>query len=534
VTVAASVRDDRPTATESAYVVRGEASPAAIARSLQALLPTRHLPIARHRFTVLDTFDGRLWRAGGRLTRSGVNGTSTVAWQRRGGGGRLAARLKGPVSFAWDLPDGPLRQVLAPVIGVRRLLEQADAEEHGSLLEVLDDRGKTVARLRIETGRVRKPLSRGGWQPLPTVITLTSLRGYEDEYQRLVPIVESRPGLESCPEGLHGLTLRQAGAAEPRDGSCPRVDLAPAVRADVGARHIHRALLAILALNEPGLRANLDTEFLHDFRVAVRRTRSLLGQIRHVFSPDVVEHFSTEFSWIGRLTRSPRDLDVLVLALREQRGEVPPGDMEALTAFLGEAQRKEHQVLVEALDSPRYRRLLPEWEAFLERPAPTGAEARNAGQPLAEVVARRAWRLSRRIAAGARTIDEHTTAARLHEVRIDAKKLRYLIDVTPGFYDAADLARIVGALKKLQRVLGDFNDAHVQEERLLECGRVLGGAGGPAGALLALGRLAERSRQRREYLRGQVIDELARFRANDTRSACRRAFKRAGAGARAR
>jgi hypothetical protein len=63
---------------------------------------------------------------------------------------------------------------------------------------------------------------------------------------------------------------------------------------------------------------------------------------------------------------------------------------------------------------------------------------------------------------------------------------------------------------------------------------VLGGAGGPAGALLALGRLAERSRQRREYLRGQVIDELARFRANDTRSACRRAFKRAGAGARAR
>ena len=53
----------------------------------------------------------------------------------------------------------------------------------------------------------------------------------------------------------------------------------------VGARQIHLALLGILVANEPGLRANLDTEFLHDFRVAVRRTRSLLGQIRHVFPP---------------------------------------------------------------------------------------------------------------------------------------------------------------------------------------------------------------------------------------------------------
>ena len=63
---------------------------------------------------------------------------------------------------------------------------------------------------------------------------------------------------------------------------------------------------------------------------------------------------------------------------------------------------------------------------------------------------------------------------------------------------------MLGALKKLQRVLGDFNDAHVQAHRLLECGRALGDVGGSAGALLAFGRLAERSRQRGERLRAQV------------------------------
>jgi len=106
--------------------------------------------------------------------------------------------------------------------------------------------------------------------------------------------------------------------------------------------------------------------------------------------------------------------------------------------------------------------------------------------------------------------------------------------LTPGFYDAADLERILGALRKLQRVLGDFNDAHAQEARLLDCGVAFGAAGGAASALLALGRLAEQSRQRRKRRRAQVVKALASFRAQETRSACRRAFKQAVAVERAR
>ncbi|HSC27523.1 MAG TPA: CHAD domain-containing protein, partial [Vicinamibacterales bacterium] len=446
----------------------------------------------------------------------------------------LTVRLRKPVSFAWDLPGGPLQEELERVIGVRRLFAQADVEQYGSRLEILDYRGKTVARLRIESGRARLPRSRSPWHPLPTAITLSGMRGYEDVYERLVPVIESRPGVEPSSESLHVAILRQIGASLRGDVSSPRVDLAPTVRGDVGARRIHLALLGILLANEPGLRANLDTEFLHDFRIAVRRTRSLLGQIKHVFPPAVVEHFSTEFSWTGRLTGPPRDMDVLVLALRERGGEVPASDMESLTAFLDQVQQQEHRDLVDALDSSRYRRLLADWGAFLERPAPSEPLPRNAGRRLAEVVSRRAWRLSERIARSAGTIDERTPAARLHEVRIDTKKLRYLIDVTPAFYDAAHLDNVLRALKKLQRVLGDFNDTRVQERRLLECGRAMSAAGAPSGALQALGRLAEQSRQRSRRLRSQVIEGLSRFGARDTRSVCRRAFKGAAPAGRGR
>ena len=190
-----------------------------------------------------------------------------------------------------------------------------------------------------------------------------------------------------------------------------RIDLAPGVPAEAGARGIHRAIVGILTANEPGLRANIDTEFLHDFRVALRRTRSLLRQLKHVFPSDSVEHFSTEFSWLGRLTGPPRDLDVLVLSLRAHAAGLPAGDLDALIAFLGEAQAHEHQTLIEALDSPRYQTLLAAWQRFLAQPAALASTAPDARRPLAEVVARRAWRLSQRLARSAEAIEEHSDPA---------------------------------------------------------------------------------------------------------------------------
>jgi CHAD domain-containing protein len=219
-------------------------------------------------------------------------------------------------------------------------------------------------------------------------------------------------------------------------------------------------------------------------------------------------------------------MDVLVLRLRQRGGELSAADHEALTTALSRVQEQEHDRLVQALDSGRYQELLSQWRSFLERPVQATPDASNAIASLEAVVSRRAWKLSRRIAGAGETIGDETTAEQLHRLRIDAKKLRYLIDVTPGFYDSSDYACVLDALKKLQRVVGDFHDADVQEQRLLECGRALPSPV-PASVLLTIGRLAEQSRQRREGLRRDVVERLTRFRAREIRLACRRAFKRA-------
>ena len=519
--------DESGAPLESVYVVADDVPAQTIAWSLQALLSTRHHPIARQRFTLLDTIDGRVSRAGARLTRSVANGRSIISWKTGGTGSELAVQLPQPANFAWDLPDGALYRAVAPVIGPRRLLPQAEAEESGSLLDVLDDRGKTVARVRIESGLARLPTQRSSWQMLPTIVTLTALRGYTDHYRRLVPIVQSRPGVSACLEGVQSVIRRRIGAPEPHDVSSLHLELAKSVRADVGARRIHLALLEIMLGNQSGVRANLDSEFLHDFRVAVRRTRSLLGQIKNVFGDDAIKHFSTEFSWLGKLTGPPRDLDVLLITLRERQRQTPFEGLEALLTLLEQTQREEHARLVEALDSDRFKRLTSEWKAFLTQPVSVQPPAANARRRLADVMFERAWRLSRKISRGAASLDEATAAEAVHHVRVQAKKLRYIVDVAPGALDDLDVKRVLVALKALQRVLGDFNDAHVQDQRLIECRGMLAATGAGKDSLVAMGRLAEQAREHRDRLRRFVVEEGRRFRRRTVRLACRRAFRRA-------
>jgi CHAD domain-containing protein len=512
--------------SEAQYTVDEAELPEGIAHSLQALVPVRTRPIVRHRLVLLDTFDGRIVAAGGRLTSRAVNGGTRLEWQPHDRQVRLEASVKTPVNFPWDLPCGPLRDTLEPIIDVRRLLPQVEVEIQGRMLDVLDDDRKTVARIRIEVGRARTPGRASPWQQIPTLVTLTALRGYDGAYERLLRIIESRPGLKRSAAGLQVIALQSLGLSPPRDVSQFDVALVPSVRADAGARQIYHSLLGIMVANEPGMRADLDTEFLHDYRVSLRRTRSLLGQIRNVFPADAVTHFRTEFRWLAGATNPKRDLDVLLLSLRHMSESLPADDLAALLAFLSRKQLHEQRLLERLLESNRYKALLAAWQDFLQDAPPGVPEPADAARPLVEITSRRILRLYRRLVERAVAIHDKTPADAIHQVRIEAKKMRYMIDATRSLHDRRYLDRIIDSLKRVQSVLGDFNDAQVQERNLLGSGRALVEAGGESGPLLTVGRLAENARNRAVSLRAQVDRELSRFCKDGIQADVRRLFKR--------
>ena len=88
--------------------------------------------------------------------------------------------------------------------------------------------------------------------------------------------------------------------------------------------------------NFPGTLDDVDSEFLHDLRVAVRRTRSLQRQFKAVY-PERLQHFRDEFKRIQAITGDLRDLDVYLLdfpALKASLPEQMQADLDPLLGLL--------------------------------------------------------------------------------------------------------------------------------------------------------------------------------------------------------
>lgn len=239
--------------------------------------------------------------------------------------------------------------------------------------------------------------------------------------------------------------------------------VASGMRADVAAQVIHSTLLQRIRDQEPLVRRDQSIEHLHHFRVAVRRTRSALGQLKKVFEPQARRTFQREFAWLGDISGPQRDLDVLLQALARYQAEQSAEALQPLLHLIQETRDEHHQRLVCALESQRFRQLLEDWSEFLGRKAPSGP---HAGRPVGEVASERIGFLWNRFLERGRAIRPETSDAALHRVRIDGKKLRYLLEFFRGLFDERRVEETLGELKRLQDCLGSFNDLNVQQREL--------------------------------------------------------------------
>jgi CHAD domain-containing protein len=205
----------------------------------------------------------------------------------------------------------------------------------------------------------------------------------------------------------------------------------------------------------------------------------------------------------------------------------PADDLATLLAFLSRKQVHAQRLLEPLFEGDRYKDLLASWRSFLQDPTTGDPEPEDAARSLIDVTSGHILRLHSRLFHQARAIHDETPAEAIHEVRIEANKLRYMIDATSSLYDRRDLDRIIDSLTRMQSVLGDFNDAQVQERNLLISGQALLEAGeGEPGVLLTVRRLAENARNRALSRRPKVERELSRFCRDDIRIDFRRFFNR--------
>ncbi len=498
-----------------AYSIPENAAVDDLVASLESRLRVHKARDPARRINYFDTFDWRLHHAGGCLRLASERGGRFLTWLSRDGEARHRLATRAVPPFAWDFPPGAFRQALEPVIKMRRLLPIVALRAEGQTLRVLDGRDKTVVRLRIEQATAKTPGTSEEPAPLPGILWISPVRGYDKAFRRVVGVLEEldlEPVTTSESERALAAIGRQAGDYV----SKVVIDLDPAMPAAEAAKAIHRSLLATVRRNEHGTRRDLDSEFLHDYRVAVRRTRSALSQVKGVYPPDDLAHFKVELKWLGGLTGHLRDLDVYLLKMDDYKADLPPAvrdDLAPLGDYLVDRQRREQRRVARRLTTKRYRTLLEEWQTFLDRPADLEA-APNAGRPIGEVASERIWKVYRRVIKKGLAIDDDTPAEAVHDLRIECKKLRYLMEFFRSLYDAKRLTRLIKALKQLQDNLGDFNDYEVQQGSLREfADDMVARQAAPAATLMAMGRLVEhleKGQARERHRFGQRFAAFAR------------------------
>jgi CHAD domain-containing protein len=455
--------------------------------SVEEALRRRHAVQAHRtrpvRVRRLDTFDARLARAGLRLElRSAADERLELAADD---GVIVAAveKLTLP-AFSAALPDGPLRARLAPVMGVRALTAVTDERRRERRMDLRNEDGKLVARVLVDD---------------PAAVSVRTLRGYDSDGRRAVRALEAT-GLRPLPAEPD----RPAGDAEPVLGP-------PDGPATAYVAGVLRGFLEAMSANLPGLLDDIDTEFLHDFRVAVRRTRSTLKLARPALAADLRETWEPAFKWLGDLTTPVRDLDVHLLDLPVMAGwlvAAAPDDLAAFAAHVRRRRAGERRRLVRGLRSERYRRLAAEWDERLVTLAGSEPADGSTARGLARTATHNA---ARRVLRRGSAVHADSPAADLHSLRKRCKELRYALEVFAPLSDQTARKSLVSDLKVLQDVLGRFQDTEVQRHALRGFADEMVAEGTPTEALLAMGELIGHLDAAQDDARGEFDDAFARF-----------------------
>ena len=470
----------------------------------------------------MDSFDWSLYLAGGSV-EDRTDGTGRrLLWQDlRGDGAPCAQVIDQEPGFSRDLPEGPVRSRIEPVLGVRRLLPLLEIAAREQTLRLLNDDDKTVVRLVLEEHRFRDE-ARDREGPLAVRLRLLPVRGYESDLRKAARVLSEDLGLEPARAGVLPEALATAGRRPCDYSSKLDYHLDPDKRADAAAKEILLGLLDTLEANIPGTRANLDSEFLHDLRVATRRTRSALTQIKGVFAPDLVEDYKERFAWVQQITGAVRDLDVYLLDFGDYQASLPAPlrpHLDPLRAFLAGHYEATHKAMVRSLGSTRFRDVLKSWRAFVEAPVPERSAVPNAMRPVKEVADERIWRMYRRVSKEGRAIMPDSPPEDLHELRKSCKKLRYLLEFFSSLYPKKRVGGMVKQLKVLLDNLGRFQDLAVQAEHLRDTARMMRDEGHPeTDTLLAMGVLVGNLYGGQQQARVEFAQIFGAFDAQENRT----------------
>ena len=281
-----------------------------------------------------------------------------------------------------------------------------------------------------------------------------------------------------------------------------------------GRKIIGQQLLRIRG-NVSGTIGGWDTEFLHDLRVAVRRTRSALRIFSMALGESRARVLREDLRQIGTSLGALRDLDVFAENLRSFSGFAPSETAaeEVIRLYISKLRAEGGTQLLRILTHKGFYSVLARLESLSGSPCPKTVRA--AYTPLAMEAPRIIEASHSRVLKTGRRLGANPSPEELHRMRILFKRLRYTCEFLSQAFPGP-LGDLIKTCVKLQDCLGEHQDAIVAIGRYSELAAKLheGGKIDLSGVLEMGGLIqVERSKasQRRRDFSGLWKDFLERY-----------------------
>jgi len=277
-----------------------------------------------------------------------------------------------------------------------------------------------------------------------------------DELSPLFALSVPRAGLAA-----EAMSVASGMAPVPRRTGTPRVPPGATVDEALGIVLSH---LADVILYWRHLAPAGDTpEPVHQMRVAVRRMRSAISVFRRAAGP-VLDAPGAQLRTLAGVLGAARDWDVFLQNTGAAVAQAFAGDrrIERLLAAAERKRREAYASLRTALASSDFRRfsmslaLLPSLRPWAADPS--GTEMLS--QPARSYAARALCRRLKHVTSPGDSLAT-LPADTLHEVRKQAKRLRYTAEFFAPLFADKPTRRFLDRLEQLQEALGAMNDASV-------------------------------------------------------------------------
>ncbi|HZZ37314.1 MAG TPA: CHAD domain-containing protein [Caulobacteraceae bacterium] len=277
-----------------------------------------------------------------------------------------------------------------------------------------------------------------------------------------------------------GFALVDRARARARKFDAPH--LIAETTAGAAFRAIAKAALEQIAGNAERLRETPGPEVVHQMRVGARRLRSTLSTFKAVADDTRAPAIKAELRWLTGELDSARNLDVLLTGAysRAARKKADTLGLRDLGRRLRIQRAAAYARARSAAESERLAAFLMDAIAWLECGPWTSERAAGAAlreRPIGELAAEALERRRAKVARGGRRIARLGRQAR-HQLRIEAKKLRYAADAFAGLWGHRGRTRkFITALRRLQDRLGELNDIATAERLAHELVRGAADAG---------------------------------------------------------